>query len=167
MLKCRNSAMFFTSDFNCWNAFSQTGVQTKSLFWLSNGLNGALTSASLGKNLCKLCIEPINDFNCFRAFGVFRSSIVCVFLTRGAMPLSPIRYPSHSHSVFANSHFRNFNATLETSNFFNIFSTNAMCSILVPLEAIKVSSMNALAWGNSLRKLSMTFWKSAGIDVSP
>ena len=61
------------------------------------------------------------------------------------MPLSLIRNPNHSPSVFANLHFRSFKETFDMSNFFKIFSTNAICSTLVALDAIKISSMKAFA----------------------
>ena len=94
MSKFRHTTMFFASDFNCWNAFSQTGVQTKSLFRLSKGLNGALTSASLGKNLCKLCIEPIEKTSTvFEILGLSGPLSLVFFLleARCHFPQSDIR----------------------------------------------------------------------------
>ena len=157
MSKCFNSTMFLTSVFSCWNAFSHSDVHANSLFWLNNGRNGALTSASFGRNLCKLCIDLINDLSCFLVLGGFKLSTSWVFLTNDEMPFFPTLQPNHSHSVFANSLFRNFNEAFDSSSFFKFFSTNAMCLIYVHFDAISMSSIKVLAWGNSLSKLSMAF----------
>ena len=95
-----------------------------SLFKLRNWLKGELI---FGKNLCRLGIEPISDFNRFLDFRSLKPSTAWVFQTNGVMPPFPIQKPSHSHSVFASSHFRTFKAAFDTSSFLRFFSTNAMC----------------------------------------
>ena len=109
--------------------------------------SGALTAASFGKNLCRLCIEPINDLDCFLDLGSFNSSTAWVLRTYDVVPFFPIRKSNRSHSVFANSSFRSFNAAFDKSTFLKIFSTNALFSILVRYDAIEISCMNAFAWG--------------------
>ena len=111
-----------------------------SLFKLSNGRKDELNPASFEKNVCRLFIEPISDFNAFLIV-----SSACVFRTKGVTPSFLIRKPNNSHSVFATSHFRHFKATFDTSSFLRIFSTNAIGFILVPFGATKMSFMNAFA----------------------
>ena len=49
------------------------GVQIISLFRLNNGRSRELSSAKFGKQLCRLCKDPISDFNfnCFQDFERF------------------------------------------------------------------------------------------------
>ena len=142
-------------------------VQINSLFKLNNGRRGELTSASFGKNSCRLCREPISDINCFLDMRAFKSSTAWVFRANGVKPCFPIHKRGHSHSFFANSHFRYFKAAFDTSSFLTIFSTYAMWYILVSFDTTKMSFMKALALGHSFSKVSITFWISSGIEVSP
>ena len=138
-----------------------------SLFLLNRGRSGADDSANAGRYLCKLCIDPINDFNCDKVRGGVSASIGSVFLTNGVIPVGVILCPSHSHSRWANLHFVNFKDIFSRSSFFKIFSTVAMWSIAVPLVTTKISSINACACGYSASIQSIARWNSAGIVVRP
>ena len=89
------------------------------------------------------------------------------FRTNCVKPSFPILKPSHSHSLFANSYFRSFSAAFDTSSFLRIFSTNAMCSSLVYIDTTSISFTKAFASGNCSSRVSITFWKSASIEVGP
>ena len=63
-----------------------------SLPLLSEGRNGADDSASACRYLCRLCIDPMNDFNCDRVRGGVSASIGYVFLTNGVIPLGELAF---------------------------------------------------------------------------
>ena len=138
-----------------------------SLLLLSRGRNGANDSANAGRYLCRLCIDPMNNFSCDKVRGGVSASIGYVFLTNGVIPVDVILWPSHSHSRWANLHFVNFRDIFSRSSFFKIFSTVAIWSIAVPLVTTKISSMNACACGYSASMQSIARWNSAGIVVRP
>ena len=63
-----------------------------SLLLLNRGRSGAYDSANavIIGNPCRLCIDPMNDFNCDRVRGGVSASIGSVFLTIGVIPVDVI-----------------------------------------------------------------------------
>ena len=59
----------------------------ESLFLHSKGRTGREDSASAGKYLWRLCIDPMNNFNCDRVRGSFSNSISSIFRAKGVIPL--------------------------------------------------------------------------------
>ena len=88
--KCHNSTMFQTCFLRFLNAFWHSGVQMYSLLLLSRGRSGANDSAKAGRYLCRLWIDPMNDFNCDKVRGGVSASIGSVFLTNGVIPVGVI-----------------------------------------------------------------------------
>ena len=79
-------------------------------FLLRRGRNGAEVSTSADKCLWRLCFEPMNNFSQDNDRGGCRLSIGAVFLTKGVMHEAVILWPSHSHSIFANSYLGSLSA---------------------------------------------------------
>ena len=79
-----------------------------SLLLLYTDRNAADDSANAGKYLWRLCIDPINDFNCVTVRGGVNASIGSVFRTNRVFPVEVILWPSLLHSRWANLHFVSF-----------------------------------------------------------
>ena len=130
MLKNRSSTMLATCRFKFlnadWHSVGHIYIYIYLFFRLSSGRSGAEVSASAGKNLCKLRMEPIKDFSCSKVRGGFSILIGSVFRTNGVMPVGVILCPSHSQLFYAKSHFVSFSDMFSLSSFRRIFSTVAI-----------------------------------------
>ena len=88
--------------------------------------------------------------------GAFSTFIAFVFRISGVIRVILVWLPSHWQLDVANWNFRSLSQIV-----LRIFSTNAICSILVHFETIIMSSLNECACRNYPMRKSI-FWKLSG-----
>ena len=77
------------------NAFVWSSFHWKIDFLFSKGRSGLPKEAKFGTNLIYWFIDPKNDPNSFKLFGIGKSFIAFVLSNEGAIPVFEILNPSH------------------------------------------------------------------------
>ena len=99
--------------------------------------------------------------------GSAKSMMERTFAYSGCTPELSILYPNHSISFWAILHFLREIAKFSLSSRCRQLLTSVICSVFVPLDAINMSSRKQKVLDKFMSVLSMAFWNSAGMSVSP
>ena len=158
MSKCICSTINFMACFVLLNVF----VCCYPIPFLDNFLDDVLersadSVASLGMNLIRWCILPINDLNSLNVFGCSNKIIAFVFLLVVVVPSELILYPSQVISVKPNSHLCRVLARFSSSSLCSVLSISFSCCSCVLFVFIIISSRNPFVEFNPFSDLSIIF----------